>query len=213
MKTRGVTVAEFPWEDYVQAITSPFSNAMFEDAMEEIVSLTQIGSLKEYNSSFDSLLNKVSICEAYAVSLYLKGLKPEIKGPVKMFKPQTLHKAYGLPRIQDINNKNLINQLTGLEDGSRIVKSGNESEKITPPVNAAKLSLLPDPTGVPGPPAYKPATINAKRLSGEELELRGEYCYVSYLFYILVLLLLLSQGIRMLFWFSLGVSCVSVLFI
>ncbi|MFS7925410.1 putative abieta-7,13-dien-18-ol hydroxylase [Helianthus anomalus] len=32
---------------------------------------------------------------------------------------------------------------------------------------------------------------------------------VTYLiyFYILVLLLLLSQGIRMLFWFSLGVSC------
>ena len=47
-----------------------------------------------------------------------------------------------------------------------------EDVKITPPVNASKLPLLPDPTGVPRPPAYKPATINAKRLSGEELELK-----------------------------------------
>ncbi|KAJ0444869.1 hypothetical protein HanIR_Chr16g0836501 [Helianthus annuus] len=47
-----------------------------------------------------------------------------------------------------------------------------EDVKITPSINASKLPLLPDPTGVPGPPAYKPATINAKRLSGEELELK-----------------------------------------
>ncbi|KAJ0954617.1 hypothetical protein HanRHA438_Chr00c12g0849361 [Helianthus annuus] len=47
-----------------------------------------------------------------------------------------------------------------------------EDVKITPPVNASKLPLLPDPIEVPRPPTYKPATINAKHLSGEELELK-----------------------------------------
>ncbi|KAJ0450652.1 hypothetical protein HanHA300_Chr15g0558641 [Helianthus annuus] len=36
MKVRGVTVMNFPWADYVSAISSRFSNAMFEDPMEEL---------------------------------------------------------------------------------------------------------------------------------------------------------------------------------
>nr|GEW80832.1 Ty3/gypsy retrotransposon protein [Tanacetum cinerariifolium] len=58
MKTRGATVAELTWENYVRAISSRFSNAMFEDPMEEIASLIQDDDLHEYNNAFDALLNK-----------------------------------------------------------------------------------------------------------------------------------------------------------
>ncbi|XP_076925344.1 uncharacterized protein LOC143588128 [Bidens hawaiensis] len=101
------------WRDYVLAITTRFSNAMFEDTMEELASLNQGDDLQVYNSAFDRLLNKVTISESQAISLYVKGLKPEIKGPIKMFKPRTLHEAYGLARIQNINNMNLMNTITG----------------------------------------------------------------------------------------------------
>ncbi|XP_076943405.1 uncharacterized protein LOC143613633 [Bidens hawaiensis] len=114
MKIRKGSVADLPWADYVKAISARFSNAMFEDAMEEIA----------------SLVNKVTISEPYAVSLYVKGLKPGIKGPVKMFKPQTLHEAYGLARLQTINNTSLMNRLKDVEDGSQ-----REDTKITPPIN------------------------------------------------------------------------------
>jgi hypothetical protein len=103
----GATVVELPWTDYVRAISSRFWNALFEDPLEEIASLTQTDELHVYNTSFDALLNKVNLSETQAVTLYLKGLKPEIRGPVKMFKPRTLHEAYGLAKIQNINNHNL----------------------------------------------------------------------------------------------------------
>ncbi|XP_076894434.1 uncharacterized protein LOC143628920 [Bidens hawaiensis] len=160
MKIRKGSVADLPWADYVKAISARFSNAMFEDAMEEIASLVQIiddiDGLHDYNSGFDRLLNKVTISEPYAVSLYVKGLKPRIKGPVKMFKPQTLHEAYGLARLQTINNTSLMNRLKDVEDGSQ-----SEDTKITPPINASKLPLLPNLTaGVNEPSVYKPKNVN-----------------------------------------------------
>ena len=104
MKTRGAAVAELSWEDYVRAISTWFSNAMFEDPMEEIASLTQDDDLHDYNNAFDALLNKVTLSETQAVSLYLKGLKLEFWGLVKMFKSRSLHEAYGLAKIQNLNN-------------------------------------------------------------------------------------------------------------
>ena len=168
MKVRGVTVVDFPWADYVSAISSRFSNAMFEDPMEEIASLVQLTDdakgLQEYNSGFDRLLNKVTVSESYAVSLYLKGLKPEIKGPVKMFKPPTLRDAYGLARIQAINNTSLMKRLNEWEGGAQ-----TEDVKITPPVNASKLPLLPTPTNES---PSKPGTLSSRRLTSNELELK-----------------------------------------
>ncbi|XP_076907379.1 uncharacterized protein LOC143563805 [Bidens hawaiensis] len=151
MKTRNATVAELPWEEYVRAISSRFSDSMFEDPLEEIASLTHADSLLDYNNSFDALLNKVSISETQAVS-----------GPVKMFKPRTLHEAYGLARIQNNNN------LRGA-----IIPTGDSQEKITPPINASKLPLLPTPTtGAIEPPTSKSGILSSRRLTGDELELK-----------------------------------------
>uniref|UniRef100_A0A251THB0 Retrotransposon gag domain-containing protein n=1 Tax=Helianthus annuus TaxID=4232 RepID=A0A251THB0_HELAN len=70
LKTRNATVAEVPWADYVRSISARFSDAMFEDPMEEIASLVQLTDnakgLQEYNSGFDRLLNKVTVSEPYA---------------------------------------------------------------------------------------------------------------------------------------------------
>ena len=164
MKTRNATVAEVPWADYVRSISARFSAALFEDPLEEMASLTQTGSLQELNSAFDSLLNKVNLSETQAVSLYLKALKPDIRGPVKMFKPSTLHEAYGLARIQAINNTSLMKRLNEGEGGPQ-----PEDVKIIPPANASKLPLLPTPTNeLPS----KPGMLSSKRLTSKELELK-----------------------------------------
>ena len=67
LKTRNATVAEVPWADYVRSISARFSDAMFEDPMEEIASLVQLTDdakgLQEYNSGFDHLPNKVTVSE------------------------------------------------------------------------------------------------------------------------------------------------------
>ncbi|KAF5783699.1 putative nucleotidyltransferase, Ribonuclease H [Helianthus annuus] len=168
MKTRNATVAEVPWDEYVRSISARFSDALFEDPLEEMASLTQTGSLQELNTAFDSLLNKVTLSETQAVSLYIKALKPEIRGPVKMFKPRTLHEAYSLAKTQALNNETWEEKWVGSKGGGSFSKSSNN--KITPPTNAAKLPLLPTPnnnrttTG-----SYKPSN-NQRRLSSKELE-------------------------------------------
>nr|XP_043637841.1 uncharacterized protein LOC122608824 [Erigeron canadensis] len=171
MRTRGATVAEISWNDYIRSIKTCFSNAVFEDPLEELASLSQTGSLHELNTTFDSLLNKVNLTESQAMSLYLKALKPDIRGPVKMFKPSTLHEAYGLAKIQALNNENLVGKLkTAKEDaGSSRV---NTNTKITPPTNATKLPLLPTPNR--STTTTSNPTSNTCRLTSKELEHKQE---------------------------------------
>ncbi|GKB73847.1 hypothetical protein Tco_0935259 [Tanacetum coccineum] len=163
-----------PVNDYVKSISARFSNAMFEDPLEELASLNQTGTLHELNTTFDSLLNKVNLTETQAISLYLKALKPDIRGPVKMFKPRTLHEAYGLAKTQALNNENLEEKLNRGKWNGGNTKSYNNS-KITPPTNATKLPLLPTPNQT-NTTVTKP-TGGPRRLSRKELEnkrARGE---------------------------------------
>nr|GEU50407.1 hypothetical protein [Tanacetum cinerariifolium] len=111
MKIRTATISEIPLNDYVKSISACFSDAMFEDSLEELASLNQTGTLHELNTTFDSLLNKVNLTETQAISLYLKAIKPDIRGLVKMFKPRTLHEAHGLAKTQALNNENLEEKL------------------------------------------------------------------------------------------------------
>nr|GEX29542.1 retrotransposon-related protein [Tanacetum cinerariifolium] len=131
--------------DYVRAISTLFSNAILEDPMEEIASLQQGNELHEYNNAFDALLNKVTLSESQAISLYLKGLKPEIRGLVKMFKLGTLHEAYGLAKIQNLNNSTFETKFTTSKGGGSQLKTYTDNHRITPPVNSPKLPLLSTP--------------------------------------------------------------------
>ena len=140
MKIRAATISEIPWNDYVKSISARFSNAMFEDPLEELASLNQTGTLHELNTAFDSLLNKVNLTETQAISLYLKALKPDIRGPVKMFKPRTLHEAYGLAKTQALNNENLEEKFNGGKWNGGNTKNSNNA-KITPPTNHSYLHL------------------------------------------------------------------------
>nr|GEW68141.1 retrotransposon protein, putative, Ty1-copia subclass [Tanacetum cinerariifolium] len=80
--TRNATVAEIQWDEYVRSISARFSNAMFEDPLEELASLNQTGTLHNLNTAFDALLNKVNLTESQAISLYLNALSPDIRGMV-----------------------------------------------------------------------------------------------------------------------------------
>lgn len=47
MKKHGTTLVKLPWTDYVRAIMVHFLYVLFEDAMEELTTLPQIGALRE----------------------------------------------------------------------------------------------------------------------------------------------------------------------
>nr|GEU36278.1 putative reverse transcriptase domain-containing protein [Tanacetum cinerariifolium] len=135
--------------------------------------LIQDDYLHEYNNAFDVLLNKVTLSETQAVSLYLKGLKPEIRGPVKTFKPGTLYEAYRLAKIQNLNNTTLENKLTLAKGEATHPKNTNETGRVTPPVNASKFPLLPTPNTRPiGATTTKTGAKVSRRLTSKELELK-----------------------------------------
>nr|GEX00393.1 hypothetical protein [Tanacetum cinerariifolium] len=139
MKTRGATVAELTRENYVRVISGPFSNAMFEDPMEEIASLIQDDDLHEYNNAFDALL----------------------------------HKAYGLAKIQNINNTTLENKVSSAKGGATHPKNTNETGRVTAHVNASKLPLLPTPNTRPiGETTTKTRAKVSRWLTSKELELK-----------------------------------------
>ncbi|KAD5508745.1 hypothetical protein E3N88_16448 [Mikania micrantha] len=123
-----------------------FADSFIENAMEELISIAQVGELKEYFDQFDALLNKVTITEAYAICIFIHGLKPEIGGVLRMFKPQTLKEAYSLARIQ--NSTLTKKPLHGSSVSSRFANSKPyaATNKISTPFNASKLPLLTTPT-------------------------------------------------------------------
>lgn len=95
------TEAEGPltWEEYVQAMNARFNEQAYEDPMADLTNLVQSGSLKDYIDQFDVLINRVSLSQAYSVSIFLGGLKGEIQHAVRMLQPQKLHTAYALARM------------------------------------------------------------------------------------------------------------------
>ncbi|GJW71026.1 putative mitochondrial protein [Tanacetum coccineum] len=77
---------------------------VFEDPMVELKNLkhvTTVQIVQLYQEQFEALMNKVKLSEAYAVSLFIGGLKDEISMSVRMFKPNTLIDVYCLAKIQE----------------------------------------------------------------------------------------------------------------
>nr|GEZ34379.1 uncharacterized protein [Tanacetum cinerariifolium] len=167
LRTRNATVAEIQWDEYVRSISAHFSNAMFEDPLEELAFLNQTSTLHDLNTAFDALLNKVNLTKSQAISLYLKDLSLDIRGMVKMFRPRTLLEAYGLAKTQDLNNESLeekINKEKGNSGNTRNYSNFN----ITPPINASKLPLLP--TLKPAKTTFTKPNGGPRRLTSKELE-------------------------------------------
>ncbi|XP_076915407.1 uncharacterized protein LOC143574750 [Bidens hawaiensis] len=139
MRSCGRTVDTLPWESYVGAITTRFSESLLEDAMEELKVLYQTGSLKKYCLAFDALLNKVVICEEYAVSLFV-GARYCSPYPAK----KTTFNYFNPTPINTYN------------------------PKIAGPTNATKLPLLPTHTQKPFTSRrLTTKELEAKRAKGE----------------------------------------------
>nr|GFC10809.1 hypothetical protein [Tanacetum cinerariifolium] len=63
---------------------------------------------------------------------------------VKMFRPRTLHEAYGLAKTQALNNESFEEKINKGKGNSRNIRNYSNFN-ITPLVNASKLPLLPTP--------------------------------------------------------------------
>jgi hypothetical protein len=90
------------WEEFLVAIQVRFGKGAYDDPMETLSKLKQTGALEEYKTQFEVLANRVlRLIDSHKVSMFLGGLRDDIRLPVRMFNPKTLNDAYALARIQE----------------------------------------------------------------------------------------------------------------
>ncbi|GJZ49966.1 transposon ty3-I gag-pol polyprotein [Tanacetum coccineum] len=88
------------WIVYEREVQKRF-DSVFEDLMVELKNLKQATIVQLYQEKFEALMNKVELSEAYAISLFIGGLKDEICMSIRMFKPNTLTDVYCLAKMQE----------------------------------------------------------------------------------------------------------------
>jgi hypothetical protein len=79
-----------------------FGKGSYDDPMETLSKLKQVGSLDEYKTQFEVLASTVlRLIDFHKLSMFFGGLRDDIRLPVKMFNPKILNDAYVLARIQE----------------------------------------------------------------------------------------------------------------
>ncbi|GJV33355.1 hypothetical protein Tco_1393755 [Tanacetum coccineum] len=76
-------------------------DSIHEDPMVELKNLKQVTSVQLYQDLFEALLNKIERPEAYAINLFIGGLKEETGLDVRMFKPIKLTYVYCFSKMQE----------------------------------------------------------------------------------------------------------------
>jgi hypothetical protein len=173
VKSRGGSISRMTWKEYVEFVTTRFADVLSVDAMGTLAALRQTGLLKDFCQEFDLWLNKVSIPEEYSISLFLRAIKPEIGGPVRLLRPKSLPEAYLLARMQDDANSTM--QSGSWKGNSRnLVSSSFPAKSVDPrgvtPFSANKLPLLPTPSIQQKKPINRRLTskeMDEKRAKGE----------------------------------------------
>lgn len=87
--------------------------------MEELKDLRQVGSVHSYLIKFEELLNIIEISDGHILSLFMGGLKGEIKDTIKLLRPANLQEAISLAKIQEAAIENALRR------GKSVARVGN----------------------------------------------------------------------------------------
>ncbi|VFQ76738.1 unnamed protein product [Cuscuta campestris] len=87
------------WADFLVAVQHRFDPHYYENYVGLLSKLTQTSSVLDYETDFESLLNKVSgVPEATLISMFVAGLKQPVQREVNLRNPTTLQSAFALAR-------------------------------------------------------------------------------------------------------------------
>ncbi|XP_027071670.2 uncharacterized protein [Coffea arabica] len=103
------------WSEFCELLYERFAGKWSRDVVEEFNKLQQKGTVKEYEEKFEELktlmlIRNPRLDEGYFISSFISGLKNEIKPMVKMFKPQTLSKAFEVAELQECSLETMSKQ-------------------------------------------------------------------------------------------------------
>ncbi|XP_042946164.1 uncharacterized protein LOC122279545 [Carya illinoinensis] len=156
------------WDDFVNALLICFGPSSYDDPVEQIIRLRQMGSVEEYKTAFELIANRLRhLDESDKLSCFISGLKDDICLTVKMFNPHTLLTAYRLDRIQ--------------EEKLSLHKKPNPRPNL--PQNVEPASFKYQPPQNPNPSEnhqpYNKAIVPVQKISPNQMKIRREkdLCY------------------------------------
>lgn len=90
------------WSGLLQALEARFAPSQYEDPTGILFKLTQCGSVMDYLSQFETLVNRiVGLPAPFLLSCFVSGLKPDICREVQALQPLTLVQVVALARLQE----------------------------------------------------------------------------------------------------------------
>ncbi|VFQ93503.1 unnamed protein product [Cuscuta campestris] len=135
------------WDDFLPAVHQRFDPSYYENYVGLLSKLTQTGSVMEYQSSFEALLNKVTgVPEATLVAMYVAGLKQPIQREVNLRGPTTLPATFALAREVSACHQESVASLPRRTWSTRFSPGQSSSP--------ASAGLLPTPTTAARPSPF-----------------------------------------------------------
>ncbi|PNX62323.1 hypothetical protein L195_g061091, partial [Trifolium pratense] len=90
------------WGTFLHALEIRFAPSQYEDPKGALFKLTQTASVKDYQTQFELLANRIiGLPPACYLSCFVSGLKPAIRREVLAFQPTTLIQAISLAKLQE----------------------------------------------------------------------------------------------------------------
>lgn len=126
---------------FLNALELRFAPSHFDDPRGALFKLCQTTTVKDYQTAFESLANRISgLPNHFFLSCFIYGLKPAIRREVQAFQPISLSYAISLARLQE----DKLNDRSHLYPHRRTENTPTPTPNITP--NNQRPNPNPRPT-------------------------------------------------------------------
>ncbi|GJT51233.1 retrotransposon-related protein, partial [Tanacetum coccineum] len=163
------------WEGFLESVRNRFGPCKYENPQGSLSKLLQTGTVAQYQSEFEKLMNRVTdISENLLILFYILGLKPTLQRELLVSKPTSLGEAFSLARVIEarLEDQSPTSTIAKRHDIITFVQTNNptHSQVIATSSNSGKPPLLPTPTESTTPTNTTPLAI--KWISPEERQER-----------------------------------------
>ena len=133
------------WDDFLLDVKLRFDPDLYEDYVGKLATLRQTGSLDEYLTAFESVLQKVGkVGDSTLISLFVAGLSPSLKAELLTRRPASLCDAMAL--AQQLAVCHTISPVAPAVPRPNTESRDNRQQpsKYTPPHTRATENLRPE---------------------------------------------------------------------
>ncbi|KAG7543003.1 Retrotransposon gag domain [Arabidopsis thaliana x Arabidopsis arenosa] len=117
------------WVTYKMLLQGRFKE-LEVDPIVELKKLQETDGIEDFHKKFELIKSQVNLSEAYLVSVYLAGLRPDTQLNVRMFQPQTIQHCFMLGRLYETAHPTSVIISTESDDYQKGVQPLDVSSKV-----------------------------------------------------------------------------------